>query len=151
MEDNPFKELIKPRYLQRAQQRARQRAQRQRSPWNHLLVPFVAGSVVAIWFGLIGLIFGASSLVTSRSFSERSDAAFTFTVMPLMIPSMALGMIAGNFLLHCIRPARRILDAEMRDCPGADYRTTQRQLWILGRYVVAIFVTISLLVAIFVP
>jgi len=36
--------------------------------------------------------------------------------------------VIGNFLVYCIPPARRAMDAETRGFPGTDYSTAQKAL-----------------------
>jgi hypothetical protein len=144
--NNIVKEVSRPDYIQRARQRARRR----KSPWNLLLIPLVACSCGVISYVLLRVVLFCSSTVAARpaSFAARSEPIKTLLVIPLLIAAIPSALIAANFLIHLLPPARRALDKEAEGHAGCDYLSSQHQLWALGRFVAVVCIGISLLVAI---
>jgi hypothetical protein len=61
------------------------------------------------------------------------------------VPTAAVAMVIGNYLIYLIPGARRAMDAEDRAFPGTDYLTAQRELARLARYSAPIALLLSLL------
>jgi hypothetical protein len=112
----------------------------------------IIGSSAGIWYGLLRIVLGISALVSSQplAFSDRSGAAKGWIVISLGFASAVVGMLTGNFLVGSIPAARRTLDATARQSGGASYQSSQKGLWFIGRYILALALAISFAVAVFV-
>ena len=123
---------------------ARQRARRRKSPWNLLLIPFCLMGIAGTWIGIAYLLQEYRRfLVPYDAFlfsGTRIGNIFMF-VAPLF-PSLAIGLIVGNFLVWCVPPARTALDREATGVRGADLRSSQLALAKLG--ILAAVITLPL-------
>ncbi len=107
--------------------------------WRRLLWIAPCSSVVVRSRGFAALLFRSAL----RAGQDLACDSIVFAALPL-------GMIAANFLIHFLPPARRALDREAEGYPGTDFVTSQRQLWAIGRVVTIAGFTISFLVGVFV-
>jgi hypothetical protein len=120
---------------------ARHRASRRKSPWNLLLLVFVIAFIVLYWvlfFKAAGLYF---QFLHKPSFDshQRSEASRIVIVLGAFFTSMPLGMLTANFLVWCIPPARRALEAEAAAFPGTEYSSAQRFQWSASKLLVRIY------------
>jgi len=119
---------------------ARRRAQRRRSPWNLLLIPAMVLPAAGLWWGAVkslealhAVFYPAENLLTSSNGIGPIVATLSpfFSVLPL-------AMIAGNYLVWLIPPARRVLDREADSYPENRFLESQRQLIQFSKYIVPI-------------
>jgi hypothetical protein len=61
------------------------------------------------------------------------------------VPTLAAGMVIGNFLIYLIPAARRAMDAEDRSFPGTEYSTAQRELTRLAAYTAPVALALLML------
>ncbi len=113
---------------------------RPKSGWNLLLVLFCLVGIAGAWIG-IALVFRSYRILLyppdAFLFSGTRIGNIFLSVSP-GFPSLAIGMIAGNFLLWCVPPARAAME---RGAPGAGdrvFRASQRALASLGAALAAI-------------
>ena len=104
-------------------------AKRRKSRWNLLLVPAVLVPLIAMWVSLVllggyahGLIYNGQTLRTGRGLGPILNA-----LAPVFIAT-AFGMLAGNLLVWCIAPARRVLEREAMPYPALTFAASQSAL-----------------------
>lgn len=136
-------ELRTPGYLKRTQERA----QRRRSPWNLLLIPFFTlgggGSAYLLFQAMwrIHLLFypehaGRVTEFWRSGLSFRSFVSSFLLLMPLLFASVPIGLILANALAWCVSPARRAFEREAEGVKWASFRQSMHGLWLMARLVV---------------
>jgi hypothetical protein len=118
---------------------ARQRASRRKSKWN-LLSPLLMAPLCALfwwagaelaWLAHVAFFQSSASAVSRNwmaALGRQNSVPVLLMVLPPFLPAISGAMLAGNFLIHLIPPARRALDGESRSSPGTDYATAQHTL-----------------------
>jgi hypothetical protein len=112
---------------------ARQRAKRRKSPWNLLLIPLViigVGGVMYIW---------AQALLTIQRYLMPDDIIFSsyttiggaLMFIPILFPSLGIGMMIANLLVWLIRPARVTLDKEAMGIKSTSFPEAMKGLAIV--------------------
>ncbi len=140
---NISKELRTPGYARRA----RQRAQRRKSPWNLLLIPFGIGGVggsAYILFQIMWRIHVALYPGHAGRFNEFWQGGVSFAsfvssfllLVPLFVASLPIGLMFTNCVAWCIVPARRAFEREAEGVKWASFRESMRGLWVIVRIVV---------------
>lgn len=126
-------------YLEEAQARARRR----KSRWNLLLVPAGILPVVVIWATAALLAEQVHMHFYPGEYLRNGDGPWVVVaaVAPLFA-AIPIGMIAGNFSVHQVAQARRVLDREASSDPTLGYRASQGAL-----RKAAFFATIASLIA----
>lgn len=124
--------------------RIHERSQRRKNPWNLLLAFFVLVGLATCW--------SAFALLSSWLYSDfrgphhfgqtDTNAAGIFLYVPIVFPSIPLGMILGNFLLWCVPPARVALEKEDATI-GLTLAKAQKDLFVM-------FLVLALIATIFV-
>lgn len=115
---------------------ARARKQHQQSAWDRLtsllFIPAWLGSA----YGFISLAVYLHGMTHPRHVGAplqgASAAAVALMIVPLGIACIFAGGVVANFVVYHIPRARVVLDQEALECPGIDYRSTQRSLLKLG-------------------
>jgi len=127
--------------------KARQRAQRRQSSWNLLLALFCLMGVGGTWAGIAHLIREYRRLFLTPPdaflFSGTRIGNILAFVTPLF-PSLAIGLIIGNFLVWCIPAARATLDKEATEVKRSDFQSSQLALAKFGAFAIAIGLPLSL-------
>lgn len=123
---------------------ARMRAKRRKSAWNLLLIP----AIVIPWCILWWLGFRAGNLLHLRIFPGQDiwQSQGLGTILVAVSPffgALPLAMIAGNFLIWLLPPARRVLDHETQSVPSASYRNAQKQLFKIALVLVPVSLLLS--------
>jgi hypothetical protein len=108
----------------------RKRAARRKSPWNLVLLAFAVLGIGSSWI-FLALLFGEyrRSLVPADAFLS-SGTRFGNILMYVSpgFPSIAIGLIAANLIIWCIRPARTTLEREDKEFPETDFRSSNQGL-----------------------
>jgi hypothetical protein len=115
------------------------RARRRKSPWNLPLIPLVFGGWFVLWWAFFRLAWRVHELLYPEHAGKFAEfwpggvslGAFIPSFMMLfglMVPALAIAMVAANAVLWLVPPARRALEAEARPFPGTDFRSAQRTL-----------------------
>jgi len=121
--------------------RARRRAQRRRSPWSLLLFVLIIGFTGVVWRLLFHGMWGVHTWIYPEHVAGRDQfwrkgiggRAFVSSfllLMPLLFVSLPIGMMLSNYVVWCIPPARRALDAEAQGVKWASFRES---MYGLGR------------------
>lgn len=128
-------------------ERAQQRAQRRRSPWNLLLIPFGIGGI----FGSAYLLFQVMWRIHAAFYPDHSGRFREFwregislpsfvssflLLIPLLVAGLLIGLMFANCVGWCIVPARRVFDLEADGVKWAPFRESMHALWVIARVVV---------------
>lgn len=149
MNESAAKEVAKPGYYERA----RQRAQRRKSPWNIILVPLVIGgiwlSLNILWFVMwhihTAVYPGHDGVAFRQVFRGGKTVPFFLMFFPLLFASVPLGFMLGNCIAWCIPPARKTFEREAKGVKHASFRSAQRGLWMIGKFVIPVCLLLSLI------
>jgi len=102
-----------------------------------LLIPLVALPFAGLWWGFVvaltqlhGWIYPGQSLARARGLGSILTAVAPF------FAALPLSMLVGNMLVFLVPPARRVLNKEAASAPGTDFRSSQRGLFGLSRFLV---------------
>jgi len=137
---------------------ARHRAQRRKSAWNALLIPFCFGGWLVVWYGLFRLVWLFHvAIYPEHQFRDFWQAGISFwsfvpsflMVFSLMPGAIVVGFMLGNILLWLIAPARRIFEAESRGYAGTSFRDSMRGLFRFGVWLLPIGLVIAFAAAYF--
>jgi hypothetical protein len=135
-------------YIEEAQARAK----RVKSPWNLVQIPLTIGGIAAsFWLFVHTVLFSVSifrpdhSTLTSYSW----QGAQTLIVIPLLFPSIPVGMMFSNVVVWLIPPLRRIQDREAIGYKGTDFVSSMRGLALMALILTPIGFFISILAAAF--
>jgi hypothetical protein len=128
-------------------QEARRKAKRRKSPWNFILIPLVIFGVAATAFLLAAglLAIQRASIPEGAILSSYTRAGSILMFVPILFPSLAIGMMIANLIAWCIPPARRTFEKEARGIKGASFRKTMRTLTIASAILLAVITPLSLL------
>lgn len=128
---------------------SRHRSKRRRSPWNLLLLFFG----FAFWVSIATLLGWAATRL-HLALRPESVALFAngplrlntaLVLFPAIFVAICPALLATNFVVYRIPPARRAMEAEDRGYPGVDYASSQRGLSKLGLWIGAIGVPVMLM------
>lgn len=126
---------------------ARQRARQKKSAWNLLAIPFCILGAGGAWTGTAFFfetyrrhLFPSDCFLASGT---RLGNVFMFVAPGF--PSLAIGMMVGNFLLWLIPPARAALDREIVASGRSSFRSTQVALAKFGAVLAAVALPLCLL------
>ncbi len=115
---------------------ARARKQHQQSVWDRLISLLFIPAWLGSAYGLISLAVDIHSRTHPRHVGAplqgTSAVAVVLMIVPLGIACIFVGGVVANFVVYHIPQARAVLDQEALECPGIDYRSTQRSLLKLG-------------------
>jgi hypothetical protein len=112
------------------------RAKSRKSAWNFLLLGATFCSWLALYFfALLGVELLHQHLHPGQSLATGNGFAVLMAAVSPLLGTFPIGLFVGNALVWLVPPARRILDAEARPYPGADFASAQR-----GVLRVAVFV-----------
>ena len=147
MDENPFKEVTKPGYYERA----RQRAERRKSPWNIILVPLVLGGVglsayilcQIMWQVHTALCPADAGMGLRQVVGGRMSLPVFLLFFPLYFASIPLGFLIANWIAWCIGPARQAFDKEASGVKGTSFRASQSGLWMIAKFVVPVCLLLS--------
>ena len=140
------------KYIQEAQTRARRR----KSPWNLILIPLLfigAVPVYIIQFKILWLVHifrypshsGHVSEFWQRGISFGAFISSFLMGIPILVSSVALGMIIANLLAWCIIPVRRVFDKEAQGVKGTSFRESMMALGKIAAYLVPICFILGLI------
>ena len=127
---------------------SRHRSNRRRSPWNLLLL--ILG--FAFWVSIATLLGWAANRL-HLALRPESIALFAsgplrlntaLVIFPAIFMAICPALLATNFVVYRIPPARRAMDAEDRGYPGVDYASSQRGLSKLGLWIGGVGVPVLL-------
>ncbi len=147
---NIDKELRTQGYVERAQQRA----QRRKSPWNLLLIPFGIGGVAGSAYLLFQIMWrihiafypdhaGRFGEFWGEGVSFPSFISSFLLLIPLLFAGLLIGLMFANCVAWCIAPARRAFDREAEGVKWASFRESMHGLWAIGRIVVPVCLLLS--------
>jgi hypothetical protein len=133
-----------------------ERAGRRKSPWNLLLVPLCFGSAILIGYGCFRLVWAFhTALYPTHELKEywkkgiRGLPAFwSFMMAASLLPgSLVVGFYLGNVLAWFIPGARRAFESEALGHAGTDFKSAQKTLFAIAKWVFPIGLGISLIAA----
>jgi len=121
---------------------ARSRSQRRKSAWNILLPLFglplwAAFTASLVWLGQVvhtALHQQAHPVIASGPMSVSDTIISIASFVAAVVPAM----LATNFFVYRIAPARRAMEAEDRGFSGVGYGSSQRALLKVGLWLLAI-------------
>jgi hypothetical protein len=121
-----------------------------KSLWNVVLVLFGVQSIGLCWWGLFKLVELAQGfLAPGKHFGRNlSNLGEIFMVIPLFLPSAAIGLLVANLRVWVFPAAREALEEEARTRSAPDFRTATRQLAIAAAVLLAVALPVSLLGAV---
>jgi hypothetical protein len=102
------------------------RASRRKSRWNLLLIPFGIAGIVLSWYGLAQLLLSlrARFFPSDAFLMSGTRMGNIFLYIPLLFPSMCIGILVANFAVWVFPPARRALDDEAHGVAGSDFKSS---------------------------
>jgi hypothetical protein len=109
---------------------ARQRAKRRKSPWNLLLIPLViigVGGVMYVWAQAL-LVIQRYLMPDDVIFSSYTTIGGALIFIPILFPSLGIGMMIANLILWPIRPARMAFEREAKGIKGTSFPEAMRGL-----------------------
>lgn len=126
---------------------AHERAKRRKSPWNLILIPLVilcAGGVYYFfWRGVSSI---QSSMIPANTiFWSYTRVGSILMYVPLLFPSLPLGMMFANFIAWCIAPARKAFDREAQGVKYAPFKSATKFLCIASAVLILVTFPISFL------
>ena len=126
---------------------ARVRAQRRKSPWNFLLIPLVLGGLALVYVGLFLVVafFQQASAPEGAYLFSSSSKGEGLMHLPLLVASVAPGMMLGNCVAWCIPPARRTFEGEAEGHSGTSFASAMADLFKGGGVILLVCLPISLL------
>lgn len=137
---------------------ARHRAQRRRSAWNALLIPFCLAAWFLVWYALFRAVWLFHVAIYPehqlREFwqsgiSFRSFVPSFLMVFSLMPGAIVLGLMVGNLVFWLIPRARRVFEAEARNYFGTNFRDTMGGLFMISLWVLPIGLVVAFAAACF--
>ncbi|UCG81529.1 MAG: hypothetical protein JSV60_04435 [Desulfobacterales bacterium] len=128
-------------------EKAQRRAKRRKSPWNLILIPLVILGVVMTAFLLaIGILVIQHALIPADTIlSSYTRVGSILMFVPILFPSLAIGMVIANLIAWCIPPARRAFEKEAKGIKGASFKRTMRKLTIVSAILLGLVAPLSVL------
>jgi len=126
---------------------ARQRAKRRKSPWNLLLIPLViigVGGVMYVWAQAL-LAIQRYLMPDDVIFSSYTTIGGALMFIPILFPSLGIGMMIANLLIWPIRPARMAFEREAKGIKGTSFPEAMRGLAIATAIMLIIALPLSTL------
>lgn len=126
---------------------ARQRAKRRKSPWNLLLIPLViigVGGVMYVWAQAL-LVIQRYLMPDDVIFSSYTTIGGALMFIPILFPSLGIGMIIANLIIWLVRPARMAFEREAKGIKGASFPEAMRGLAIATALMLIIALPLSTL------
>jgi hypothetical protein len=125
---------------------------RQRKSPAHLVLFPVTLAVAGVC--CYALVVSACALATAfrkevHGFGGYGEPTKTLIVIPLLLASIPVGLIAANLLVWSIPPARRFFDQESQSRPAGDFASSMRGLLRFSKYWISVLVAIGLGAALF--
>ena len=122
---------------------ARNRSQRRKSAWNLLLPLFglplgAAFTASLVWLGQVLRTAFHQRQAHPAFASGPMSVSDTLIAIASFVAAVAPALLATNFLVYRIAPARRAMDVEDRGFSGVGYRSSQRALLKFGIWLLAI-------------
>lgn len=120
---------------------ARNRAQRRKTAWNLLLPLFAIPLWMAFTWLLVAsawaahLAFHPDLVGAARQFPTLLTTGTALMLFPSLLAAVCPALVASNFLVYLIPPARRAMDKETRGFRDVDYVSSQRALIKVGAYI----------------
>jgi hypothetical protein len=122
------------------------RARRRKSRWNLLLVPAVLLPLVALWVaGVLVAQHAHTLLYPGQTLRNATGYWVVVATLAPVFAAVPLGMLAGNFLVWLVGPARRVLNREAASDPALTFGATQAALLRVARLGVALGVIVTTL------
>ena len=139
------RELKSGKWLSNAQNRA----QRRKTVWN-LLLPLFA---IPLWLAFTWLLVAGAWTVhlafhpglvgAARQFPTPITSVTALMLFPSFFAAMCPALIASNFLVYLIPPARHAMDKEDQGFRGVDYVSSQSALIKVGVYILGAAVVLG--------
>ncbi len=129
---------------------------RRKSPWNLILIPLSFVFWLGIWYVLFRLVWAFHILLYPQhhlgDFWQKGVSFSSFIpsflmVFALLPGAICLGLALANCVVWLIPPARRALDKEAFDHPGANFREATRRLLILSAITIPSGLAVALISA----
>jgi len=150
-----WKEVTTQGYLERA----RARAQKRKSPWNLLLIPFFLAGIPSITYALFRIMwivhttFYPQHAGQLREFWGSQIGFFAFVssflmLVPLLFAAIPLTLMIANSIFWLVRPARRAFEREAGDDESMSFSGAMSQLWAISKWIVPICLLLSLVGAV---
>jgi hypothetical protein len=126
---------------------ARHRAQRRKSPWNLILIPFaIAGMALCWWLLALPIFhFRQSGMSDSIFLSGGTRAGLILFYVGLGFCSIGPGFLIANAMTWFIPPARKIFDREAIGHKGTDFKSACRGLIKFSMIILIVLYPISFL------
>ncbi len=122
---------------------AKSGARSRKSAWNIVLFALVPIFVGTIFWGLVQLVWLMAS-PPETVFDDLSNASQILYILPLLFPSIPLGMAAANVVVYCIPMARRVLDLEKSHAGRPGFLRSTINLLVFALALGAISIPLSL-------
>lgn len=110
-----------------------------------MIVAMILGCGIAFFIGKVLVNIQHHFIPSDAILSGGTAVGAALMFIPLIFPSLLLGMIAANFIIWCIPHARIILNQEASGVKNASFGQSMRFLFILLIIVIMISGPISLL------
>jgi len=127
------------------------REQKRKSPVHLLFLPVTFLSGAAFCYLSVQLVCAVARLLrpSATSFENHSEPAKTLIVIPILFASIAVGLLATNWIIWAIPPARRFFIREAAQRRGKSFASTNRELLKLAMYSIPPLFCFALCVALF--
>ena len=126
-------------------QRARLRAQRRKSPWNLVLIPFALVGFTMSWWLLSRPIFWVRSwgIPEDTFLGGGTRVGLILFYVGLMFVAIGPGLLLSNICAWLISPMRSALEGEAAAHPGTDFKSGTQGLLKFSLLIFAIFYPIA--------
>jgi hypothetical protein len=151
-DESIFKEVIKPGYVQLAQERAQQHKNR----WTILVMLLFLAAVPSFWYlqfrgmWFVHTIFypehtGRISEFWNRNIAIQSFISSFMLTIPLCVGSIPLAGITANLIVWCIPPARRTMDRKTKGNLCLCFSSSNKLFFKAALFVIPICLLVSLI------
>jgi hypothetical protein len=122
-----------------------------KSPAHLLLLPLAFGVAGVCCYFLVhaAVHFAAIFRDGTANFSSYTEPTKTLIVLPMILASFPLGLLAANLAAWHIPAARRYFEREARGRPSGDFRSSMQGLLLFTKWVSTPLAVLALAAAIF--
>jgi len=125
--------------------------QKRKSPVHLLFLPVTFLSGAAFCYLSVHLVCALAIFLrpSVASFGNHGEIAKTLIVIPILFASIAVGLLATNWIIWAIPPARRFFIREAAQRRGTNFVTANRELLTLAMYSIPPLFCFAFCVALF--
>lgn len=116
-----------------------ERERPKKSPIHLLLLPFVFGIAGATCYALVQI----ACYPSDGGFSGYREPIKTLIVIPFLLASFPVGLVATNLIAWSISPVRRFFESEAEGRPNGSFAASMRRLLTLSKYWIPPFLAIG--------